>query len=81
METEISCFDGQHRIESIYQAISRMKIEYSISVLFVANTTIKIRQQFFSDINQKILKPSKSLCMAYDRKMNVNAVSIHFMNR
>lgn len=68
METEISCFDGQHRIEGIYQAISRMKIEDSISVLFVANTTIKIRQQFFSDINKNSLKPSKSLCMAYDRK-------------
>ena len=68
METEISCFDGQHRFEGIYQAISRMKIEDSISVLIVANTTIKIRPQFFSDINKNSLKPSKSLCMAYDRK-------------
>ncbi|CRY84455.1 DGQHR domain [Yersinia intermedia] len=68
METEISCFDGQHRIEGIFQAISRMKIEDSISVLFVADTTIQIRQQFFSDINKNSLKPSKSLCMAYDRK-------------
>ncbi|UZY16920.1 DGQHR domain-containing protein [Yersinia ruckeri] len=68
MDTEISCFDGQHRISGIIDAISRINVLDSISVLFVSNTTIALRQQFFSDINSNAVKPSKSLCMAYDRK-------------
>lgn len=68
MDTEISCFDGQHRISGIIDAISRINVPESISVLFVANTTIALRQQFFADINNNAVKPSKSLCMAYDRK-------------
>lgn len=68
MDSLISTFDGQHRIAGIIDAIKRMNIQDSISILFVPNADIKLRQQFFSDINSNATKPSKSLCLAYDKK-------------
>ncbi|WP_233983712.1 DNA sulfur modification protein DndB [Pectobacterium versatile] len=68
MDMVISAFDGQHRIAGIIEAIGRINVQDSISVLFVPNTNIALRQQFFSDINDNAVKPSKSLCLAYAKK-------------
>lgn len=72
LDCEIKLFDGQHRASGIISACrkspelkSKLR-KSSITLNLTQNLPLDVRQQFFSDINTNVSKPSISLSTTYD---------------
>lgn len=82
LDCEIKLFDGQHRASGIISAC-RKSLELknklrksSITLNLTRNLPLDVRQQFFSDINTNVSKPSISLSTTYDNN-NSKTVLAH----
>lgn len=73
LDSVIKLFDGQHRASGIVSACCKSydlknKLKKSSITLNLTNAlTLSERQQFFSDINTNVSKPSISLSSAYNK--------------
>ncbi|OCG08897.1 hypothetical protein A9G13_02210 [Gilliamella sp. wkB178] len=74
LDCVIKLFDGQHRASGIVSACKksyelRYKLQKSSITLNLTNSlTLQERQQFFSDINTNVSKPSISLSSVYNQQ-------------
>lgn len=82
MDAVITLTDGQHRCNSIIQVASDVDTENRIGLMLMLNVDLRQRQQFFSDINNNVSKPSAAINMAYNgrdelAKMMVKIITQH----
>lgn len=66
MDAVIALTDGQHRCNSIIQVASDVDGGNRIGLMLLLNVDLRQRQQFFSDINNNVSKPSAAINMAYN---------------
>lgn len=73
MDADIRLFDGQTRSRGIIDYIAERKDSSdTITLLLTEGLPLKVRQQFFSDINNNASKPATAISMAYNHKDPVN---------
>lgn len=81
MDAEIKLFDGQHRAEGIAEFCRTFGEPISVPLMLTHKLSLKTRQQFFSDINNNVSKPSAAINMAYDGR-NISAQHmVNFISR
>jgi DGQHR domain-containing protein len=71
MDAVIKLFDGQHRAAGLAEFCRTYGEPISIPLMLTHNLPLKARQQFFSDINNNVSKPSAAINMAYDGRNDV----------
>ncbi|HCB0697259.1 TPA: DGQHR domain-containing protein [Klebsiella pneumoniae] len=81
MDAEIKLFDGQHRAAGIAEFCRTYGEPISIPLMLTHNLPLKARQQFFSDINNNVSKPSAAINMAYDGRNDVAQGMVSFLSR
>lgn len=69
MDAEIKLFDGQHRAAGIAEFCRTVGEPIHVPLMLTHKLSLKTRQQFFSDINNNVSKPSAAINMAYIRTM------------
>lgn len=73
MDADIRLFDGQTRSRGIIDYIAARKDSPdTITLLLTEGLPLKVRQQFFADINNNASKPATAISMAYNHKDPVN---------
>jgi DGQHR domain-containing protein len=65
MDAEIKLFDGQHRAAGIAEYCRTIDEPIHVPMMTL-QLPLKTRQQFFSDINNNVSKPSAAINMAYN---------------
>lgn len=78
MDAAIKLFDGQHRAEGINRFIRNFNISLSIPLMLTIKLDIKTRQQFFSDINDNVSKPSAAINMVYNGRDDIAQMMVSF---
>jgi DGQHR domain-containing protein len=81
MDAEIKLFDGQHRAAGIAEFCRTYGEPISIPLMLTHNLPLKARQQFFSDINNNVSKPSAAINMAYDGRNDVAQGMVTFLSQ
>ncbi|AVJ17182.1 hypothetical protein CLM71_08575 [Serratia sp. MYb239] len=66
MDAEIKLFDGQHRAAGIREFCRNSDTSLMVPIMLTHQLPLKTRQQFFSDINNNVSKPSAAINMAYN---------------
>lgn len=66
MDAEIKLFDGQHRAAGIAEYCRTIDEPIHVPMMLTLQLPLKTRQQFFSDINNNVSKPSAAINMAYN---------------
>ncbi|HGX4465256.1 TPA: DGQHR domain-containing protein [Escherichia coli] len=81
MDAEIKLFDGQHRAAGIAEFCRKYGEPISIPLMLTHKLPLKARQQFFSDINNNVSKPSATINMAYDGRNDVAQGMVTFLSQ
>ncbi|QLX27651.1 DGQHR domain-containing protein [Citrobacter freundii] len=81
MDAVIKLFDGQHRAAGIAEFCRTYGEPISIPLMLTHNLPLKARQQFFSDINNNVSKPSAAINMAYDGRNDVAQSMVTFLSQ
>lgn len=81
MDAVIKLFDGQHRAAGLAEFCRTYGEPISIPLLLTHNLSLKARQQFFSDINNNVSKPSAAINMAYDGRNDVAQGMVSFLSQ
>ncbi|WP_373329989.1 DGQHR domain-containing protein [Cronobacter turicensis] len=81
MDAEIKLFDGQHRAAGIAEFCRTYGEPISIPLMLTHKLPLKARQQFFSDINNNVSKPSVAINMAYDGRNAVAQGMVSFLSQ
>jgi DGQHR domain-containing protein len=81
MDAVIKLFDGQHRAAGLAEFCRTYGEPISIPVMLTHNLPLKARQQFFSDINNNVSKPSAAINMAYDGRNEVAQGMVSFLSQ
>lgn len=81
MDAEIKLFDGQHRAAGIAEFCRTYGEPISIPLMLTHQLPLKTRQQFFSDINNNVSKPSAAINMAYDGRNKIAQEMVSFLSR
>lgn len=68
MDAELDFFDGQHRCAAIIEYTRHIDDGSSVLVMLTQQIPLQQRQQFFSDINNNVSKPSATISMAYNSR-------------
>jgi len=71
--------DGQHRVQACYEILNRLPSKFkdqSVSVVLFYDQGLQRARQMFADINDKMVKPSKSLNILFDRTNKLNCLVI-----
>lgn len=80
MDAEIKLFDGQHRAAGIAQFIRTYGEPIDVPLMLTHKLSLKTRQQFFSDINNNVSKPSAAINMAYDGRNDIAQMLVSFLS-
>lgn len=81
MDAEIKLFDGQHRAAGIAEFCRTFGEPIHVPLMLTHQLPLKTRQQFFSDINNNVSKPSKAINMAYDSRNSTAQGLIEFLSQ
>lgn len=81
MDAEIKLFDGQHRAAGIAEFCRTYGEPVSIPLMLTHQLPLKTRQQFFSDINNNVSKPSAAINMAYDGRNSTAQGMVAFLTQ
>lgn len=81
MDAEIKLFDGQHRAAGISEFCRTYGEPISVPLMLTHKLPLKTRQQFFSDINNNVSKPSAAINMAYDGRNSTAQGMISFLTQ
>lgn len=81
MDAEIKLFDGQHRAAGLAEFCRNYGETIMIPLMLTHNLPLKARQQFFSDINNNVSKPSAAINMAYDGRNDVAQEMVSFLSK
>ena len=81
MDAEIKLFDGQPRAAGITEFCRTYGEPIHIPMMLTHKLPLKTRQQFFSDINNNVSKPSKAISMAYDGRNGTAQGLINFLTQ
>lgn len=81
MEAVIALTDGQHRCNSIIQVASDVDVGNRIGLMLLLNVDLRQRQQFFSDINNNVSKPSAAINMAYNGRDELAQMMIEILKK
>lgn len=79
MDADIKLIDGQHRAAGIAEFCRVYGEPISVPMMLTLTLPLKIRQQFFSDINNNVSKPSAAINMAYDGRNIVAQMMLSFI--
>lgn len=79
MDAEIKLFDGQHRAAGIAEFCRNVGEPISVPLMLTHKLPLKTRQQFFSDINNNVSKPSAAINMAYDGRNETAQSMVSFL--
>lgn len=79
MDAEIKLFDGQHRAAGIAEFCRKVGEPISVPLMLTHQLPLKTRQQFFSDINNNVSKPSAAINMAYDGRNDTAQGMVSFL--
>ena len=80
MDAEIKLFDGQHRAAGISDFCRNHSTSVSVPLMLTQKLPLKVRQQFFSDINNNVSKPSAAINMAYNGRDAVAQSMVSFLS-
>lgn len=80
MDAEIKLFDGQHRAAGIKDFCRNHSTSISVPLMLTQKLPLKVRQQFFSDINNNVSKPSAAINMAYNGRDAVAQSMVSFLS-
>lgn len=80
MDAEIKLFDGQHRAAGIAEFLRSYGEPVDVPLMLTHKLSLKTRQQFFSDINNNVSKPSAAINMAYDGRNDIAQVMVSFLS-
>ncbi|HFG2882228.1 DGQHR domain-containing protein [Citrobacter amalonaticus] len=80
MDAEIKLFDGQHRAAGISQFCKEYDISLHVPLMMTLQLPLKTRQQFFSDINNNVSKPSAAISMAYNGRDQIAQTMVSFLS-
>lgn len=81
MDAVIKLFDGQHRAAGLAEFCRTYGEPISIPLMLTHNLPLKARQQFFSDINNNVSKPSAAINMAYDGRNDIAQGMVNFLSQ
>ncbi|MDK9358452.1 DGQHR domain-containing protein [Lelliottia wanjuensis] len=81
LDAVIKLFDGQHRAAGLAEFCRTYGEPISIPLMLTHNLPLKARQQFFSDINNNVSKPSAAINMAYDGRNEVAQGMVTFLSQ
>ncbi|MCW1877617.1 DGQHR domain-containing protein [Erwinia sp. INIA-01] len=81
MDAEIKLFDGQHRAAGIAEFCRTISEPIHIPLMLTHQLPLKTRQQFFSDINNNVSKPSAAINMAYDGRNSTAQGMVSFLTQ
>lgn len=81
MDAVIKLFDGQHRAAGLAEFCRTYGEPISIPLMLTHNLPLKARQQFFSDINNNVSKPSAAINMAYDGRNEVAQGMVTYLSQ
>lgn len=79
MDAEIKLFDGQHRAAGIAEFLRSYGEPVDVPLMLTHKLSLKTRQQFFSDINNNVSKPSAAINMAYDGRNDIAQKLVSFL--
>lgn len=79
MDAEIKLFDGQHRAAGITEFCRNVGEPISVPLMLTHQLPLKTRQQFFSDINNNVSKPSAAINMVYDGRNEAAQSMVSFL--
>lgn len=80
MDAEIKLFDGQHRAAGISQFCRDNDAILHVPLMMTLQLPLKTRQQFFSDINNNVSKPSAAINMAYNGRDKIAQEMVSFLS-
>nr|WP_320738918.1 DGQHR domain-containing protein [Enterobacter roggenkampii] len=80
MDAEIKLFDGQHRAAGIAEFMRTYGEPVDVPLMLTLRLSLKTRQQFFSDINNNVSKPSAAINMAYDGRNDIAQGMVSFLS-
>lgn len=80
MDAEIKLFDGQHRAAGISQFCRDNDAPLHVPLMMTLQLPLKTRQQFFSDINNNVSKPSAAINMAYNGRDQTAQTMVSFLS-
>lgn len=80
MDAEIKLFDGQHRGAGITMFCREYDTPLFVPLMMTLQLPLKTRQQFFSDINNNVSKPSGAINMAYNGRDQVAQTMVSFLS-
>lgn len=80
MDAEIKLFDGQHRAAGIAEFVRTYGEPVDVPLMLTHRLSLKTRQQFFSDINNNVSKPSAAINMAYDGRNDIAQGMVNFLS-
>ncbi|ECD2968448.1 DGQHR domain-containing protein [Salmonella enterica subsp. enterica] len=80
MDAEIKLFDGQHRAAGIREFCRTYDRSLHIPLMLTHQLPLKTRQQFFSDINNNVSKPSAAINMAYNGRDKIAQDMVSFLS-
>lgn len=81
MDAEIKLFDGQHRAAGIAEFCRTIGELVHVPLMLTHKLPLKTRQQFFSDINNNVSKPSAAINMAYDGRNSTAQGMVSFLTQ
>ncbi|EEW7518328.1 DGQHR domain-containing protein [Escherichia coli] len=81
LDAEIKLFDGQHRAAGIEIFCRSSPSTLMVPMMLTMNLPLKTRQQFFSDINNNVSKPSATINMAYNGRDDIAQGMISFLTQ
>lgn len=81
MDAEIKLFDGQHRAAGITEFCRTFGEPISVPLMLTHQLPLKTRQQFFSDINNNVSKPSAAINMTYNGRDDVAQGMVQFLSQ
>lgn len=81
MDAEIDLFDGQHRAAGATEFSRTIGELIHIPLMLTHKLPLKTRQQFFSDINNNVSKPSAAINMAYDGRNHSAQSMVNFLSQ
>ncbi|EMN5401269.1 DGQHR domain-containing protein [Enterobacter kobei] len=80
MDAEIKLFDGQHRAAGISMFCKEHDTTLHVPLMMTLQLPLKTRQQFFSDINNNVSKPSAAINMAYNGRDHLAQGMVSFLS-
>lgn len=80
MDAEIKLFDGQHRSAGIRDFCRTYDQSLHVPLMLTHQLPLKTRQQFFSDINNNVSKPSAAINMACNGRDKIAQDMVSFLS-